>query len=355
MPAQYDALFIRNLIGSGIQFSEEFINIVRGGLLTSSADANRALRWLAGGTEGQYVGVNANGDLEFKDMAAGHSQNSDVSTSSNTFTIDADSVLGKIIIDVALGSVDKALTLSNEALTDNRTILLPDASGTLALTSQLPASPMNYKDVVNCSTNPDYPAAAVGDVYVVSVAGKIGGASGATVEAGDTLICKETAASGDQATVGTKWNIVQKNLDGAVIGPSSVADNAVAVFDGTTGKIIKAHASGALGTMAFETDTNYVPKSLFDAYTMLFADADNTPQALTVGANTLVGRKSSGGIVALAQNEVFPMVYVTAPAAYNSDGTVGQEAVDGNFHYRCTTSGSGGSGRWVRNIVATIW
>jgi hypothetical protein len=36
---------------------------------------------------------------------------------------------------------------------------------------------------------------------------------------------------------------------------------------------------------------------------MLFADSDNTPAALTVAASTLVGRKATGGIVALTATE----------------------------------------------------
>jgi len=100
-------------------------------------------------------------------------------------------------------------------------------------------SAMHYKGVVDCSGNPNYPAASLGDVYVVSVAGKIGGASGLNVEAGDTLLCKETTVSGDQATVGSKWDVIQVNIDGAVTGPASSTDNAIALFNSTSGKVIK--------------------------------------------------------------------------------------------------------------------
>jgi len=51
---------------------------------------------------------------------------------------------------------------------------------------------------------------------------------------------------------------------------------------------------------AADPHTGYVLESLFDAYTMLMATADNTPVALTVGAQTLVGRKTGGAIAALA-------------------------------------------------------
>lgn len=46
-----------------------------------------------------------------------------------------------------------------------------------------------------------------------------------------------------------------------------------------------------------------VPKSLFDANTILAATTDDTPAALTVGPSTLVGRKASGGIVAATPAE----------------------------------------------------
>ena len=86
-----------------------------------------------------------------------------------------------------------------------------------------------YKGVINCSANPNYPAADGGHVYFVSVAGKIGGASGTVVEAGDMLICnKDGSSAGDQATVGVNWNILQKNID---LGNISITGGTI---DGTT-------------------------------------------------------------------------------------------------------------------------
>jgi hypothetical protein len=99
---------------------------------------------------------------------------------------------------------------------------------------------MIFKGVIDCSANPNYPAADAGNLYKVSVAGKIGGASGANVEAGDTIYCiTDSTASGNHATVGANWVIAQVNTDGAVIGPASATDHAFAQFDGTTGKQLK--------------------------------------------------------------------------------------------------------------------
>lgn len=78
-------------------------------------------------------------------------------------------------------------------------------------------SMFEYKGVIDCSTNPNYPAGSIGDAYFISVAGKIGGASGEAVEAGDMIVCNEDNAGGTEASVGTKWDAIQRNL------PSNIA------------------------------------------------------------------------------------------------------------------------------------
>ncbi len=99
---------------------------------------------------------------------------------------------------------------------------------------------VQYKGVVDCSTNPNYPAANAGHLYKVSVAGKIGGVSGISVSIGDELLCLiDSTVAGDQATVGANWNIVHSSGTGNVIGAASSTDNAIARFDSTTGKIIQ--------------------------------------------------------------------------------------------------------------------
>lgn len=97
----------------------------------------------------------------------------------------------------------------------------------------------SYEGVIDASSNPNYPAATSGYVYVISVAGKIGGVSGEPVEAGDTVFCKNDNAGGSQASVGADFNVVNKNIDGAVIGPASATNTGIALFDGTSGKLLK--------------------------------------------------------------------------------------------------------------------
>lgn len=79
------------------------------------------------------------------------------------------------------------------------------------------ADAMIYKGAIDASTNPNYPAADAGFTYRISVAGKIGGASGVVVEAGDMLICHvDSSAGGVQASFGADWDVIQTNIDGAV-------------------------------------------------------------------------------------------------------------------------------------------
>ena len=117
------------------------------------------------------------------------------------------------------------------------------------------ANALVYKGVIDCSTNPNYPSANAGELYIVSVAGKIGGVSGINVEVGDMLICNtDSTASGNQATVGSYWNAIQKNIDGSVTGGASSVNNNLVTFDGTTGKVIK--DSG----IAINATSNYITK-----------------------------------------------------------------------------------------------
>ena len=67
------------------------------------------------------------------------------------------------------------------------------------------------------------------------------------------LICNHDGSpSGDEAAVGTYWNIITVNT-GAVIGPASSTDGHLVVFDGPSGKLVK--GGGAVPVVpAFETD-----------------------------------------------------------------------------------------------------
>lgn len=62
--------------------------------------------------------------------------------------------------------------------------------------------------------------------------------------------------------------------------------------------------------VALDADTGgAVLKSLFDAYTLLAADTDDTPQAVALSAGELIGRKrAGGGIVALDSSDLLDIL-----------------------------------------------
>lgn len=89
---------------------------------------------------------------------------------------------------------------------------------------------LEFKGNTDCSGNPNYPAASKGDVYVVSVAGKIGGASGTSVDVGDVFIAKADNAGGTEASVGTSWFSIEHN---GVYGASATPASNTEVLTGT--------------------------------------------------------------------------------------------------------------------------
>ncbi len=66
---------------------------------------------------------------------------------------------------------------------------------------------------IDCSTDPNYPAATGGEAYYVSVDGRIGGSSGPLVKVGDMIIAASTNSGGTEASVGSDWLIIERNLD----------------------------------------------------------------------------------------------------------------------------------------------
>lgn len=74
------------------------------------------------------------------------------------------------------------------------------------------------KGAQDCSANPNYPAASKGDAYVVTVAGKIGGASGIAVDVGDVFIAFADNAGGTQASVGASWFMLEHNIAATTVG-----------------------------------------------------------------------------------------------------------------------------------------
>lgn len=74
-----------------------------------------------------------------------------------------------------------------------------------------------YQGVIDCSSNPNYPAADKNMYWNVGGPGKVGGASGIDVEVGDVITCITANNGGTYADVGTKFLITQFNIDPATV------------------------------------------------------------------------------------------------------------------------------------------
>lgn len=163
-----------------------------------------------------------------------------VTASSHTHAIDATvaATASKIMVRDASGRAQIAAPAADADIANKGYV-----DGLLAANDA-----MVYKGIIDASTNPNYPIANAGDTYKISVAGRIGGASGPRVEVGDMVICiNDGSAAGTHATVGSNWNIIQVNIDGAVIGPASSTADAIALFDGASGKLLKNSAKTLSG------------------------------------------------------------------------------------------------------------
>lgn len=145
--------------------------------------------------------------------------------------------------------------------------LIPILPGGFVSIPVLPGGALTLKGNIDASANPNYPAALVGDAYYISVAGKIGGASGVVVNVGDLIVCKTANAGGSQAAVGADWFVLDFSADGFLVAANNLSDVAskqTSLTNLTTGSTQLNHAglTQPLSTSGF----------LFDASNNEFSD-----------------------------------------------------------------------------------
>lgn len=173
---------------------------------------------------------------------------------------------------VGLGSVTndaqlKAADLDTDGtLAANSDTKIPSQKAVKTYVDTAVTGLMDFKGATDASGNPNYPAASKGDAYVVSVAGKVGGASGKTVDIGDVYLATADNAGGTEASVGTSWSVLEHNLVGAVIQGGALGTPSSGTLTNCTG------LPEAGQTLADNTTNNvsttkhgYAPKAPNDA------------------------------------------------------------------------------------------
>lgn len=157
----------------------------------------------------------------------------------------------------AAASIPTTSRSTDGTMASNSTTLVPSQSAVVTYVAAMVAGLLDFKGGTDCSSNPNYPVALKGDSYAVTVAGKIGGASGKSVEVGDMYVAVADNAGGTEASVGTSWIVLQANITGitatglllmraasaaaaltvvgGIGGTTGSTDKAVLVSDGTAG------------------------------------------------------------------------------------------------------------------------
>lgn len=115
-----------------------------------------------------------------------------------------------------------------------------------------------HKGAIDCSSNPNYPAANKGHAYLVGVAGLIGGGSGASVSVGALLVCNtDSTAAGTHAGVGANWTIYQPHdADLAAIAATSFSQGDMLYHNGTS---LTRIALGSVGQVLSVPTTGSIP------------------------------------------------------------------------------------------------
>jgi hypothetical protein len=306
--------------------------------------------------DGAVIGPASSTDADFaqfdgvtgKLLKGGLSLDNDNTLAANSATRVPTQQAVKIYVDVIADALDGRITAvegdyiplsyldTDDTLAANSDAKVPSQQAVKAYIDALisASDAMVYRGTIDASSNPNYPAGDAGDTYRISVAGRIGGASGPIVQAGDMIICTaDETASGDHATVGSSWNIIQVNIDGAVVGPASATDSHFAQFDGTSGKLIK-------GGIALDNDALLAANSatrlatqqavkvyVDDAIDSVGGSPDAEDVSYANAASTLAAANVQGAIDELDGKieglsiPVLPTQYAAANITYSNTGS----------------------------------
>ena len=254
---------------------------------------------------------------------------------------------------------------TNVTTGNTRTVQIPDANGIMAYTSQTNGTIDHGADLTGLGDDDHTQYFLLAgettnaqlhnvDLIVYSDAGstevaRIAGATGnittsGTVDGIDVSV-HDTATTGVHGVSGTivgtsdSQALTTKTYNGLTLtsttgtftlasGKTFTVSNTL-TLTATDSATLAIGGGGTLGSAAYTASTDYVAKATFDAHSILIAISDNSPVKLDVAASRIVGRASSGNIVALAKADILTIINVTegadvtgsnAPQAHNLGG-----------------------------------
>lgn len=194
--------------------------------------------------------------------------------------------------------------------------------------------PASQKTIVatDCSGNPNYPEAGVGDQLICSVAGKIGGASGKTVYVGDLIYCIVKNAGGTEASVGTSWQVCYSNS--STDTPTrytqiSLSSAEILALNATPKDLVAAPgASKIIIPIAFVFNYTFVTAAYITNTTLAVkfdGVAGNGTGIAGIGSAASIIKTSAWGndVTALANTKLVALVQTGDPAAGDGTATLG--------------------------------
>lgn len=160
----------------------KFVMVTNGNLV------NPAVVGFGTGADMVAMGNHTHGD------AGGHTQNTDTGTTYTSFNIDSGSSLGRMKFLNVRGAADKLLTVQNAPLTDDRTIVFQDASGTVAHISDIPAA-ISTSGFISGTTG----TAAGFPLLSSTTSGNVVPATGVNIDSSGRIYLAATVAAADRA------------------------------------------------------------------------------------------------------------------------------------------------------------
>lgn len=170
---------------------------------------------------------------------------------------------------------------------------------------------MAYTATINASTNPNYPSATAGYYYLITVAGRVGGKDGRTVNAGDVLTCAVTNSGGTEQSVGRNWTVTA-----ATSATKLAADLALTTAPAVTSEALTVGAlTATTATVTTATVTNATTTKLTMGATRV--------GIATVGAGDTSVVVATAAALSTSAILVTPMVSCAVTPCFVSDVTDG--------------------------------